>query len=166
MNAPLELSRRLPVERIARTGTEFVVEANQVECAAVALRLMIPAIAALRCKWDLRPGEAGMIEAHGALRAALTQDCVVTLEPFDGVLQDVFEVHFVLEGRESEEDDPEEPDQLVYDGVAIDLGEATVEQLALALDPYPRKPDATLPDLGANDAGGAFDALAKLRDLD
>ncbi len=75
-------------------------------------------------------------------------------------------MHFILEGRQSEEDDPDEPDQLVYDGVAVDLGEATVEQLALALDPYPRKPDAVLPVLDTDESGGGFAALAKLRDPD
>ncbi len=29
----------------------------------------------------------------------------------------------------------------------LDLGEAAAEQLALALDPYPRAPDAVLPDM-------------------
>ena len=34
-------------------------------------------------------------------------------------------------------------------GATIDLGEATVEQLALALDPFPRKPGIALPEEAA-----------------
>ncbi len=107
-----------------------------------------------------------MIQGHGALLAKLTQSCVISLDPFDVTLREEFEVHFVLEGRETEDDDPDAPDQLTYDGVTLDIGEATVEQLALTLDPYPRKPNAVLTVPGAEEGGSAFAALAKLRDLD
>jgi hypothetical protein len=162
----LELSRRVLAEHVGRADMQVTVEANPDERAAVAARLMIPAIESLRCEWVLRPSEGGMIQGQGVLQARVTQLCVITVEPFDSVVRESFEVHFVLEGRESEEDDPDEPDQLVYDGVAVDIGEATVEQLALTLDPNPRKPNATLPILDADEAGGPFAALAKLRDPD
>ncbi len=161
-----ELSRLVLAEHIGRADTHITVDANPSERAAVAQRLMIPAVARLRCQWTLRPGEAGMIQGHGSLEAAVQQSCVVSLEPFDVAVQEVFDVHFVLEGRETEDDDPDAPDQLTYDGVAVDIGEATVEQLALALDPYPRKPGAVLTIPGAEEHGGAFAALAKLRGLD
>jgi hypothetical protein len=166
MTDTLEFSRRVLAEHIGRADTQITVEASPEERAAVAQRLMIPAIAVLRCQWSLRPGEAGMIQGHGALLAKLTQSCVISLDPFDVTLREEFEVHFVLEGRETEDDDPDAPDQLTYDGVTVDIGEATVEQLALTLDPYPRKPNAVLTVPGAEEGGGAFAALAKLRDLD
>jgi uncharacterized metal-binding protein YceD (DUF177 family) len=166
MTAVPELSRRVLAEHIGRADTEITVDATPDERRAVAQRLMIPSIASLRCKWTLRPGEAGMIQGHGELQAKLKQECVITLDPFDVVVREAFEVHFVLEGRESEDDDPDAPDELIYDGVAVDIGEATVEQLALILDPYPRKPDAVLLVPGAEEEGGAFAALAKLRRLD
>jgi len=161
-----EFSRRVLAEHIGRADMQVTVEATPEERAAVAERLMVPSIGDLRCQWTLRPGEAGMIQGRGALSAALTQTCVISLDPFAVTVREDFEVHFVLEGRETEDDDPDAPDQLTYDGVAIDLGEATVEQLALTLDPYPRKPDAVLLVPGAEEGGGAFAALAKLRGLD
>ena len=166
MTESLELSRRVLAEHIGRSDIAITVEADPAERAAIARRLMIPAVASLRCVWTLHPRQAGMIEGHGVLQAKLTQTCVVSLEPFAVTIADKFEVHFVLEGRESEDDDPDAPDELVYDGVAVELGEATVEQLALTLDPYPRKPGAELAIPGEAGAGGAFAALAKLRDLD
>ena len=166
MTESVELSRPVLAEHIGRADMQVMVDANAAECAAVAARLLIPAIASLRCAWILRPRASGMIEGHGVLQAKLTQTCVVSLEPFVVTLRDDFTVHFVLEGRESEDDDPDAPDELVYDGVTVDIGEATVEQLALTLDPYPRKPDAKLVVPGDVGAGGAFAALAKLRDLD
>jgi hypothetical protein len=161
-----ELSRRVLTEHIARSDASITVEATLEERAAVAERLMLPAIASLRCVWTLRPRQSGMIEGHGTLQAKVTQACVVSLDPFDVTIAEQFQVHFILEGRESDDDDPDAPDELVYDGVAVDLGEATVEQLALTLDPYPRKPGAAFDSPDETGAGGVFAALAKLRDLD
>jgi Large ribosomal RNA subunit accumulation protein YceD len=165
MTAGLELSRPLPAERIGRSGNVTVVEASEAECVAVAARLLIPGVRSLQCRWQLRLGENGLIAAEGALQAQVTQTCVVSLEPFESTLIESFNVYFVLEGRLSGSDDPEEPDELVYDGVTLELGEATVEQLALALDPYPRSPTAELPAMPDDGENGGFAALAKWRDL-
>jgi Large ribosomal RNA subunit accumulation protein YceD len=159
-----ELARPFAVKRIGDSGAEFALEANAAECAAIAARLLIPGVSSLQCRWRLHPAERGSIRADGVLRASVTQLCVVTVEPFPAEIAESFTVRFVLEDRLSEEgDDPDEPDELIYDGVTLELGEAAVEQLALALDPYPRAPGAVLPDLGAEEGGGAFAALAELR---
>jgi hypothetical protein len=39
----------------------------------------------------------------------------------------------------------EGPDEIFFGVEVIDLGAALAEQLALALDPYPRRPGAALP---------------------
>ena len=44
----------------------------------------------------------------------------------------------------------------------IDLGEAVAQQLAIALDPYPRAPGAALPE-EPRAAGGPFAALKSLK---
>jgi hypothetical protein len=165
MNAGIELSRPLAADRISRSGSVVTVEAGEAECIAVAARLLILGVGSLQCRWQLHVGEDGLIAAEGALQAQVTQTCVVTLEPFESTLIESFNVHFVLEGRLSGSDDPEEPDELVYDGMTLDLGEATVEQLALALDPYPRSPAAELPVKLDDGESGGFAALAKWRDL-
>ena len=68
-------------------------------------------------------------------------------------------------GKESEgADDPDHPDELPYDGASLDLGEATVEQLALGLDPYPRQAWRGATGGGRmDDPEDAFAALAKWR---
>ena len=101
-----------------------------------------------------------LIEAHGALRGVVEQVCVVTLDPFEQAVQDDFVVHFVPAGTEDDDPEPDAVDQITYEGSAVDLGEATVEQLALALDPYPRKPGAALSDDVTDDPSGPFAALA------
>jgi hypothetical protein len=48
----------------------------------------------------------------------------------------------------------------------IDLGEATTEQLALALDPFPRKPGAEIPPEAKEAPEGPFAALGRIRKPD
>jgi uncharacterized metal-binding protein YceD (DUF177 family) len=86
---------------------------------------------------------------------------VVTLEPFATEVAEEFSVRFVPEDQLSEELDIEAEDEIPYAGATIDLGEATAEQLALALDPFPRRPGVEfLEDEEAAD-DGPFAALAR-----
>lgn len=158
-----EVHRPVALDRIGPNGTSVLVEAAQAELPAVAARLGIPAMQALRCMFKLRR-VGGIIEASGELSARLTQVCVVSLDEFDGTVEDQFTIHFVPAGTEDDEPDPDAPDQVPFEGSAIDLGEAAVEQLALALDPYPKRPGAALPAEAQDGPQGAFAALLALRD--
>jgi hypothetical protein len=167
---PPELSRPLPVARIG-AGLRVVVEAKPEECAALAIRMGVLAVQALTCRFDLNlsqgglsqgGGEGATIEAAGRLRARVRQTCVVSLEPFEAEVMEDFAVCFVPEGMGSDELDLEAEDEIPYQGTSIDLGEAASEQLALALDPFPRKPGAEMPGPVAPHESGAFAALAKL----
>ena len=145
-------------------GLSLTVEANGGECDAIALRLRVPSVQSLHCAWVLRPGHDGTVEANGSLRAQLHQECVVSLDAFPTNVVEEFAVRFVPAGRESAgADDPDEPDELLVEDGVLELGEATVEQLALALDPYPRKLGAELPAEGVEASGNPFAALARLR---
>ena len=139
MNRP-EFSRRVPLQRIGAHGLEQDVQANAAELQALAARLQIPAVTSLRCRFTLGAPSHGAVEAEGELRAEVTQVCVVTLEPFEAVVQERFRLHFVPEGAENDDPDPDAPDEVPYRDDAIDLGETATEQLALGLDPYPRRP--------------------------
>lgn len=157
-----EVSRPLALDRVGPAGIKMLVQADPAELPAVAARLGIPACQSLRCEFRLRRiGE--VIEAQGDLAASLTQQCVVSLDDFDGMMQDHFVVHFVPAGTEDDEPEPDAPDQIPFEGSMVDLGEAMVEQLALSLDPYPRRPGAELPAETAEPAQGAFAALASLQ---
>ncbi len=170
MNAPPtpEMHRPAAVARIGATPMTVTVTATEAECVAIAARLGIAAVLGLECRFALRRQEdrpddkaRGMVVGEGALRATVVQDCVVTLDPFEESLTENFRVRFVRAGTEIEDIDPESDDELPYAGESIDLGEAAIEQLALVLDPYPRKPGAELPrGLGAGPAS-PFAALAR-----
>jgi uncharacterized metal-binding protein YceD (DUF177 family) len=75
--------------------------------------------------------------ARGALRAKVTQTCVVSLDDFDAPVEEVFQVRFVPVGQETDDMDPESDDEIPFEGNVIDLGEAAAEQLGLALELYP-----------------------------
>lgn len=161
-----ELSRRIQVRSLglARpatdgtgSGLETVVEATPAECRAMAQRLQVPAVASLRCRFRLDGVTgSGIVEADGLLHAVLTRTCVATLEDFETNVVEPFQVRFVpaerLGTQPDEALDLDADDDVPYGNGTIDLGEAAVEQLALALDPYPRKPGAELPaDIGRGD---------------
>ena len=141
-----------------------MVEADGPERDAIALRLRIPSVQSVHCAWVLRAGHGGTVEADGSLRARLHQECVVSLDSFPAEVVEEFAVRFVPPGRGiARVDDLDEPDELTIEDGALELGEATVEQLALALDPYPRKPGAELPTEAEGAPDNPFTALAKLQ---
>ncbi len=157
-----ELARPYPITRIG-AGARFVVDARPEECRALAARMGIEAVHSLTCRFDLRREAGDSVEARGLLQARVRQACVVSLEPFDADLAEDFTIRFVPEGRESDDLDLEADDEVTYAGGVLDLGEAAAEQLALALDPFPRKPGAEMPDAGLAPEGSPFAALSRLR---
>lgn len=160
--APVEFSRPKPLDRLPRAGFEAEIAASETECAALAERLGIGAVHALAGRLEVtRPGGGPELRVAGTLRAEVTQTCVVTLEPVRQSVSERFVQRFTLApaddvgGAAGEEvfADPEAeeaPEPL--SGPALDLGEVLAEQLALALDPYPRQPGAVFQPPDATDA--------------
>jgi uncharacterized metal-binding protein YceD (DUF177 family) len=146
-----EFSRPIALARIPPEGRPERLVASPAECAALALRFGITAVNRFSADLVLRHEKGGGVTIEGRFSAEVVQDCVVTLEP---VVQQVGQaVHLrVLGPGEAASDDPEAPDDVEAPGGVADLGEALAEQLALALDPYPRAPGAALP--GAVAEGG------------
>jgi uncharacterized metal-binding protein YceD (DUF177 family) len=103
-----------------------------------------------------------VVLARGALRAKVTQTCVVSLDDFDAPVEEVFQVRFVPAGQETDDMDPESDDEIPFEGNVIDLGEAAAEQLGLALDPFPRMPRVELPVVEDEPEQHPFAALRRL----
>jgi len=157
------MHRPVALDRIGAHGTALSVEAAAGELPAIAGRLRIVALASLHCAFRLRRIGTATIEAQGDLRARVTETCVVTLDEFEHEVRESFTVHFVPAGTENDDPDPESVDQIPFEGSAVDVGEAAVEQFALALHPFPRRPGAAIPaDLVAEPAG-PFAGLSALR---
>lgn len=168
MTVTPELSRLVPLDRLGSRPLEIEVVADEVEARAVALRLGIPAVTALRCRFTLlrRSDDVSVINAQAELTARVVQVCVIDLEPFEAPVSERFELRFVPAGQESLDDDPESPDEIAYDLSTLDLGEVSVEQLALALDPFPRRPGAVMQDPVDEPTASPFAALIARRRAD
>ncbi|WP_433956145.1 YceD family protein [Brevundimonas diminuta] len=104
----------------------------------------------------------------GRVVADAVQSCVLTLEPLPVHVDDRFEINLVEavdtapsdEGEIDLELDDNSPD--VVENGQIDLGQYAVEQLALHLDPYPRKDGAVFeqpPEPGEISPFGVLRAL-------
>lgn len=158
-----ELHRPIAVERVGPAGLDVMVEASAVECAALAQRMNLPAVLALTCRFRLERDTAGSLLAYAHLVARVVQTCVISLEDFTATIDERFVVRCVPDGEESDDADPEALDEITYADDTLDLGEAAAEQLALALDPYPRAPNAELPEIPDEPVEWPFDALAALR---
>ena len=159
----VELSRPLAVERVALAGLDFRVEATRDECAALARRMNLPAVLSLTCRFRLEQDLPETLVARGHLVAHVVQTCVVSLDDFTTVVEERFGLRIVRAGTESDNPDPEALDEIPFADGIVDLGEATAEQLALALDPYPRTPGAVLPDVDPEVQTHGFAALAALQ---
>lgn len=160
--------------RLVPERREVILEADAAERAALASRFGILGIAALRAKLRLEPEPGGTVRGRGRLMAEVTQSCVVTLDPVVQRVDAPLDLRILGEGEVPADEDPDSPDEIESEGGQVDLGEAVAEQLALALDPYPRTPGAELPALDAatGEAEAAegparpnpFAGLAKLRE--
>jgi uncharacterized metal-binding protein YceD (DUF177 family) len=158
-----ELHRPIAVDRIGPGGLDVTVEASATECAALARRMDLPAVLSLTCRFHLAQDAAHMLVARGHLMAHVVQTCVVSLEDFAATVEERFTVRCLPEGQESDDPDPETLDEITYADGTLDLGEAAAEQLALALDPYPRAPGAELPEIEVEADPQQFAALGALK---
>ncbi|TAN60395.1 MAG: DUF177 domain-containing protein [Magnetospirillum sp.] len=144
-----EFSRPVPVDQLPAKVSRHTISAEPDECAALARRLGLVEVKALSAKVELEPlARTGFIRVNGRLTARVVQTCVVTLLPLDVVVEDAFQLTFSPpEAILDEEDeielswDQQDPPDPIIDG-CIDIGEVVAEYLALALDPFPRAPDA------------------------
>jgi uncharacterized metal-binding protein YceD (DUF177 family) len=167
-----EFTRPVAVDHLRDVGADYALEANEAERAALAGRFSILAIDALATTIHLKPIGGGMVRLDGRLKAQVHQACVVTLvdvpQTIDTSFVRIFSPATVTDEPGGEVDvdyDGEEPPDPLVDG-HIDLGEVAAEELALALDPYPRAPGAVFEaptDAGEAKPAGPFAALAKLK---
>lgn len=169
---PSLLSRPLEVSRVPASGCLEVVTADPDELAALAAAMKLPAIYSLVGQLTVSPWRGQGFKVQGHLAAELDQVCVVTLEEFRDRIEDQIVRYFLPRDalRPDEAAMVEEGDADLFDGGTIDLGEVVAESLALALDPYPRRPGAEFRDIEIadpqatkpNDPASPFAALAQL----
>jgi uncharacterized metal-binding protein YceD (DUF177 family) len=142
-----EFSRPFVADRLGAHPLTETLLATPAECAALATRMRLVSLGQLSATVTLERALSGLIHVAGRLEADVVQTCVVTLVAFPSHVEDSFALDFgnaeAEHGDEIEVDVDYDPPEPIEDGI-IDLGELVAQYLALALDPYPRAPGATL----------------------
>jgi uncharacterized metal-binding protein YceD (DUF177 family) len=150
---------RVPVavEKIPDTGLHRDLEADQATREAAADVGGLRAVLSVRASFDVTPMRGGRFHVTGHVRARIGQTCVVTLEEIESDIDEPIDLIFappdqipemaalVDEAEESDEDTPDPPEP-IENGI-IDLGRLATDALYLAVDPYPRKPEAVFEPL-------------------
>ncbi|MBL4907618.1 MAG: DUF177 domain-containing protein [Sneathiella sp.] len=144
-----EFIRWVDVERLGREPIVFSIVASDEERANLVTRLAIVDMPTLTASGSLnRMADKSLIELTGTLEAEVTQSCVISLEPVAQKIEEKFTVCYTFDKVEANAEDADyvvsldEKDlpELILEG-RIDVVQAIVEQIALAMDPYPRAQD-------------------------
>ena len=150
-DAVFEFSIPIDPSTIDKAGQTVQLAPDDVQRAAIADRLGLVALPQFFGEVEIRSWGASGFEVSGTLKARVTQECVVSLEPVENDIDEHFVVRFlpekVLASYLKDEDimvgevmDEDPPEPLPDEG--FDVGELAVEYLSLAIDPYPRRDDA------------------------
>lgn len=163
-----EFSRPVMAAQIGQNETLRTISATPEECAALSVRLGLPELISFSATIRLNRKPREEFLARGEIRARAVRTCVVSLEDFTEETELPFTIRFVTEETPLQDDEDETPvayddgpDEVLYENDTLDLGEAVVQEYALSLSPYPRKPGIVFEET-VEDEGNAFAILKKL----
>jgi hypothetical protein len=159
---------------LGRATVERRLVAEGPTLARIALALELVELKSLEATLRITPWLDGA-QIDGAWTASIVQNCGITLEPFETALGGALSVRAVPSGSSAlqveadheievdpEADDP--PDEIT-DGI-LPLGAYVVEDLSLAIDPFPRKPGADFQPPPELSEPSPFAVLARLKDAE
>ncbi len=165
----VEWSRPERLDAIGEGERIVAIEANADERAALARRFGLIGVKRLVARFVVRREAAGIL-VTGTVAGTVVQACSVTDERLTTTIDEPVALRFVNAIEETDEIElsADALDTVEIEGGAIDLGEAAAETMALAIDPFPRGPNAgtALRQAGvlSEDDVRPFNALATLRD--
>jgi uncharacterized metal-binding protein YceD (DUF177 family) len=169
-----EFSFIIKVDEIGAGASRHQISANEDQRAALRTRFDVLALDSLSAEFELER-KGLVVTATGQLSADVVQACIASGAPVAALLSEPFDIRFMTQAAMETDSEvelaAEDCDTVLYDGKAIDIGEAVAQSLGIALDPYPRSVDAAkiLRDAGVKseeEAGaeaGPFAALAALK---
>jgi uncharacterized metal-binding protein YceD (DUF177 family) len=147
MSDDIPFTHEFDLGDLGRNGAEVAIAARGEELARIAHWAEVRAVDAFSAKVELNKHSATRFSLDAELTADIVQDCVVTLEPVTSRIERHIhrELHLAERTRfrphesvslgagAGDDEVPEEIDSLDYD-----LAAPLLEELALAIDPYPR----------------------------
>ena len=164
--------KSVKLHELSRGPVRLTLEPDADTRAAVAKQLGLKSLPAFTAKVTVKPWLDGA-EITGRFEAVVEQVCGVSLDPFEQTLDGDIEIrvvpasspHAIAPDPGEVEMDPDAPDAPdILDTDAIDVTGYVVEQLALEVDPFPRKPGATFDYQPPEEETSPFAALKKLQD--
>jgi hypothetical protein len=156
------VSLRATVSRLPQRGMTMVIEADSRQREALAAAHGLVSVERFRAELLVTTWKRNGVRVAGHVEADITQECVVTLEPMESTISETIESLFLPDdsklGRLGfdgggeillDADGPDSPE--TFSGDTIDVGALAEEFFGLAIDPYPRKPGASLAVSGDNE---------------
>ncbi len=156
------------VEDVPETGEHMTLVADAETRLAIARMAGLRELPRLEADFALlRQGDGGL-RVTGRVSATVGQNCVVTLEPLQNVIEEDVDLLYMpaaaaaaADGETAAEPKWDDPEPLI--GGAVDLGALATEFVILGIDPYPRKAGAVFePPREQKPDPGPFAALAGL----
>lgn len=163
------LSFKAHVARLPQNGMPLTFEATEKEGKALAEAHGLLDVASFKVDLLVTRWRGDGVKISGTLKAHVTQQCVVTLEPLEADIETDVDGLFVPENSKLARIPTGERGEVVvhadsadlpepFTGDTIDVGALAEEFFELALDPYPRKAGAEFA------APSAFDAAEEKRE--
>lgn len=165
-----EFSYIVDTTRLPAAGQRVSVSADEASLRALADRFSLEYIRSLTVAALVKPVNKRQVRLTGTVEGVVGQICVVSLQPFESEVKTDFSVLFESEPSDSlskteidlDFSDDEDKDVLVNN--KIDVGETAAEYFSLALDPFPRAPEAVFSDrIESDEKENPFAALGKLK---
>ena len=133
---------------IPEVGLPVTREATAEERAAVATAMDLVACTRLVARFEVTPATAGRFLLMGSVDVTVMQTCVVTLEEIERRYSAPLDLEFwpaeTLAEDEEGDIDPLGADREPIEDGRIDVGRVVYEELASAIDPFPRRDGAAV----------------------
>jgi uncharacterized metal-binding protein YceD (DUF177 family) len=175
MTVELPWSVPIRLDEVPEGGKHVVLEPPAEVLSALAKPVGVDAVERLKAVMAVRRLGRDGLRVAGEVQATVRQTCVVSLTPLTNQIHERIEVDFVpprsdkvIDINEIEIDIDASNEAEPLTGNSIDLGHVVTEFLTLAVDPYPRQPDAAFAPPAAGEgateaAASPFAALAALK---
>jgi uncharacterized metal-binding protein YceD (DUF177 family) len=175
MTTELPWSVPIRLDEVPEGGKHVVLEPSAEVRAALAKPMGVDAVERLKAVVEVRRLGRDGLRVVGEVRATVRQTCVVSLTPLTNEIREPIKVDFVpprsdkvIDINEIEIDIDASDEAEPLTGNSIDLGHVVTEFVTLAVDPYPRQPDAAFAPPAAGEgvaeaAANPFAALAALK---
>ena len=157
-------TKEIDLKRLPKEGVVSTLDADEAVRAGIAERLQAPALDQLHGEITVIPVKGG-VDVRGRVQARLQRICVASLERFEERIDEMFSISFREDAelrREDEEFVFDEEEVEFLESETLDLAELLIQQTALAMAPFPRKPEAHALVESFGD-GGAISPFAELK---